>query len=297
MPEWTGKVAVVTGAAGAIGRALAVQFAELGMNVVIADIDAAALETTEEELLGQRATVLTVPTDIRKPADVQALADQTRATFGNVHVLCANAGVLGRFTYLWEQQPADWEWEFGVNVFGTANTIRAFLPDMIASGEASHVVITSSEAGYSTPPFVGVYHATKHALVAVAETLAREVQMVKSRVRVHMLCPVAVIAPRLLDPNRQQLRPPELHTADAPALPEGERLWELYRTSIATKQTGDQVARAVIEGIEADRFYIFPDARMTEIVRRKYEATLAGQYPELDPAFVERVSNPATAPA
>jgi NAD(P)-dependent dehydrogenase (short-subunit alcohol dehydrogenase family) len=282
-------VAVVTGAAGAIGRALAEQLADAGMSVVIADVDAGALERTEEALLGRRATVLTVPTDIRKPEEVQALADQTLSTFGGVHIVCANAGVMGRFTYLWEQQPADWEWEFGVNVFGTANTVRAFAPVMLRQPHESHLVITSSEAGYSTPPFVGIYHATKHALVAVSETLAREFQMVKAPIRVHMLCPVGVVAPRLLDPERQRLRPPELRTEGAPKVPEGERMWEMFRTS-TTKQTGEEVAAAVIRGVEAGDFYIFPDPRMTEIVRRKYEATVAGQYPELDPAFVARVS-------
>jgi NAD(P)-dependent dehydrogenase (short-subunit alcohol dehydrogenase family) len=289
MADWTGKVAVVTGAAGAIGRGLAERFADSGMSVVIADVDANTLERTEESLIGRGTTVVTVPTDIRKPEQVQALADKVKSVFGGVDIVCANAGVLGRFTYLWEQQPADWEWEFGVNVFGTANTVRAFAPLMIAQDHASHLVITSSEAGYSNPPYVGIYHATKHALVAVSETLAREFQMVKAPVRVHMLCPVAVFAPRLLAPERQQLRPPELRTEEAPKVPEGERMWDMFRTS-TTKQSGAEVAEAVLRGIEADEFYIFPDPRMKDIVRRKYEATLAGEYPQLDPAFVERVT-------
>jgi NAD(P)-dependent dehydrogenase (short-subunit alcohol dehydrogenase family) len=289
MADWTGKVAVVTGAAGAIGRGLADRFAESGMSVVIADIDANALERTEESLMGRGATVVTVPTDIRKPEQVQALADKTKSVFGGVDIVCANAGVLGRFTYLWEQQPADWEWEFSVNVFGTANTVRAFAPLMITQDHESHLVITSSEAGYSNPPYVGIYHATKHALVAVSETLAREFQMVKAPVRVHMLCPVGVIAPRLLAPERQQLRPPELRTEDAPKVAEGERMWDMFRTS-TSKQTGAEVAEAVLRGIESDEFYIFPDPRMKDIVRRKYEATLAGEYPQLDPAFVARVT-------
>jgi NAD(P)-dependent dehydrogenase (short-subunit alcohol dehydrogenase family) len=158
---------------------------------------------------------------------------------------------------------------------------------MIGQPEESHIVITASEAGYSTPPLVGLYHATKHALVAVAETLAREMRLVKAPVQVHMLCPLAVFAPRLLDPQRQRLRPPELRTTAAPASPEGERLWEAFRTS-TSKQTGDEVAAAVLEGIQAGRFYIFPDPRLKDIVRRKYEATLADEYPELDPAFMAR---------
>jgi NAD(P)-dependent dehydrogenase (short-subunit alcohol dehydrogenase family) len=172
MADWTGKVAVVTGAAGAIGRGLAERFTDAGMHVVLADVDANALERAEEALIGRGVTVLTVPTDIRKPEQVQALADKVKSVFGGVDIVCANAGVLGRFTYLWEQQPADWEWEFSVNVFGTANTVRAFAPMMIAQDHASHLVIRSFEAGYSNPPHVGIYHATKHALVAVSETRA-----------------------------------------------------------------------------------------------------------------------------
>jgi NAD(P)-dependent dehydrogenase (short-subunit alcohol dehydrogenase family) len=266
---------------------MANRFAEAGMIVAIADVDAAALEETEEDLRGKGATVLTVPTDITSPAEVDALAEQVVRSFGGVHLLCANAGVMGRFAYLWEQLPADWHWEFGVNVFGTANTIRSFAPLMIRQPAESHIVITASEAGYSTPPLVGVYHATKHALVAVAETLAREMRLVKAPVQVHLLCPVAVFAPRLLDPERQRLRPPELRTTQAEANPAGERMWEVFRTS-TSKQTGEQVAAAVLEGVAAGRFYIFPDPRLAEIVRQKYEATLAGEYPELDPAFVAR---------
>src|SRR2546423_158835 len=126
MSDWTwkGKTAVVTGAAGAIGRGLALQFADRGMNVAIADIDRGALEKTEDTLRGMGATVLTLAGDNRKPEDVERIAAQVFSSFGTVDVLCANAGVLGRFTYMWEQQLADWEWEFGVNVFGTANTLR-----------------------------------------------------------------------------------------------------------------------------------------------------------------------------
>lgn len=287
MRDLKGKVAVITGAAGAVGRGLANQLSDAGMNIVLADIDAGPLEQAEEELRGKGVSPLTVPTDTTKPQQLQALADQTMKSFGGVHVLCANAGVIGRFTYIWEQRPEDWQWEIGVNVFGTANTVRAFAPIMIKQSEESDIVVTASEAGYTTRPFVGIYHSSKHALVAFTETLALEMQLINAPVRVHMLCPLAIQAPRLLAADRQRLRPPELRTEDATPNPSGEQLWESYRAG-QNKQSGDEVAAAVLEGIHSGSFYIYPDERLRTVVKGVYDRITSEEYPALAPDFVER---------
>ena len=287
MRDLKGKVAVITGAAGAVGRGLANQLGDAGMNIVLADIDAAALEQAEEELRGKAISPLTIPTDTTKPEQLQALAEQVMKSFGGVHVLCANAGVIGRFTYIWEQRPEDWQWEIGVNVFGTANTVRAFAPIMIKQSEESDIVVTASEAGYTTRPFVGIYHSSKHALVAFTETLALEMQLINAPVRVHLLCPLAIQSPRLLAADRQRLRPAELRTEDATPNPSGEQLWESYRTG-QNKQSGDEVAAAVLEGIHSGSFYIYPDPRLRDVVKGVYERITAEEYPTLAPDFVER---------
>lgn len=288
MADWKDKVAVVTGAAGAVGRGLANRFADAGMKVVIADIDAAALEGTEEDLRKKSATSLSIPTDIFKMDQVQALADEARKQFGAVHIVCANAGVMGPYTFVWEQRPEDLQWVFGVNVFGTVNTIRAFMPGMLEQPFESHVCVTASEAGWSTNPLIGTYHASKHAVVAYVETLAKETQMIKASVKVHMLCPVGVRAPRLHDPERQRFRPAELRTTGAFKRPEGERLEERRRAG-TFGNTGDEVAAAVFDGIEAGAFYIFPEPRVRDIIRRAYDAQTSEQYPEPDPTFLAQL--------
>jgi len=297
MTDWKGKVAVVTGAAGEVGRGLAHRFAREGMVVVIADIDAANLEQTEDQLRQYSGTVLTVPTDIFKPEQLDRLAAETHKSFGNVDVLCANAGVMGPYTYLWEQRPEDLQWVFGVNVFGTVNTIRAFLPSMIQNPAESHVVITASEAGWSTSPLIGTYHASKHAVVAYAETLAKEVQMVKAAVRVHMLCPLGVRAPRLHDPDRQRFRPEELRTENAARRPEGERIEEARLANSlnpnGTGNSGAEVAEAVFDGINSDRFYIFPDPRVREVIQRAFEVATSEQYPTPNPNIVAQATGNA----
>jgi NAD(P)-dependent dehydrogenase (short-subunit alcohol dehydrogenase family) len=288
MADWKDKIAVVTGAAGAVGRGLSNRFADAGMKVVIADIDADVLKETEGDLRAKGATVLPVPTDIFKADQVQALADRARQEFGAVHVVCANAGVMGPYTFVWEQRPEDLQWVFGVNVFGTVNTIRAFFPAMNEQPFESHFVVTASEAGWSTNPLIGTYHASKHAVVGYVETLAKETRMINSPVKVHMLCPVGVRAPRLHDPERQRFRPSELRTSDAFKRPEGERLEERRRAG-TFGNTGDEVAAAVFEGIEADRFYIFPEPRVRDIIKRAYDAQTSEQYPEPDPNFLAQL--------
>jgi len=159
---------------------------------------------------------------------------------------------------------------------------------MIQQAEESDIVVTVSEAGYTSRPFVGVYHSSKHALVALTETLALEMELVKAPVRVHMLCPLAIQAPRLLAPDRQRLRPPELRTENAKANPSGDRLWDSYRFG-ANKQTGDEVAAAVLAGIHSGSFYIYPDPRINNVVRSVFDRISAEEYPTLPSDFAERV--------
>src|SRR5829696_4393189 len=161
MRELTGKVAVVTGAGSGIGRALASRLAAEGMRVVVADLGAGALTGTERMLRGEGATVLAVPTDVASEAEVEGLAERAYAAFGAVHVLCNNAGVVGRFGAVWEQSDADWQLVLGVNLFGPLHGIRAFVPRMLRQGEPAHIVNTVSEAGFTSRPYTSVYNASK----------------------------------------------------------------------------------------------------------------------------------------
>ncbi len=181
------KVAVVTGAASGIGKAMAECFLNAGMQVVMADVETAALEAAAAEL-GNTDNVLAVTADVSKPESVDALAAAAVERFGKVHVLCNNAGVFSAGAS-WEATDADYRWLLDVNVLGIANGLRSFVPGMIAHGEEAHIVITASMAGMTTMPFSSVYCMSKFAAVGLAECLYKELEQVAPQIGVSVLCP------------------------------------------------------------------------------------------------------------
>ena len=138
------------------------------------------------------------------PSSCERLAVAAWERFGGVHVLCNNAGVIGRFAPVWDQDPEDWDWLFSVNVLGVANMLRAFVPRLLDQGAAAHIVNTASEAAFTARAFVGVYHASKHAVLALTEALAQELEEEGAPVRVSVLCPGGVNT-RVLDAARTGL--------------------------------------------------------------------------------------------
>jgi NAD(P)-dependent dehydrogenase (short-subunit alcohol dehydrogenase family) len=175
MREFKGRVAVVTGGASGIGRALAAVFAGEGMKVVIADVEARALETTAGELRARGTEVLAVLTDVSKRESVQGLADRVFASYGACHILCNNAGVGAPSAPVWETTPNDWAWIYGVNVMGVVHGIHAFVPRMLASGEEGLVINTSSGDGGIEPlPDQAVYASSKAAVSIITECLGAQ---------------------------------------------------------------------------------------------------------------------------
>ena len=175
MEDLTGKVAVVTGGAAGIGRGIVEALLDEGAQVVIADIEAPVLEATVASL-SVRGVVRGVVTDVSDPASVEALADLVFADYGACHVLWNNAGVTsGGGGNPWDQEPNDWRWCFGVNVFGTANGVLAFVPRMIESGQDGVVVTTSSgDGGIAPVPYASVYASSKAAISCFTEALAHQ---------------------------------------------------------------------------------------------------------------------------
>jgi NAD(P)-dependent dehydrogenase (short-subunit alcohol dehydrogenase family) len=190
MQDFEGKVAVVTGAASGMGRAFAERFAQEGMKVVLADIEEAPLEHAVTELRQAEHDVLGVVTDVASPESVEALARKAVEAYGKVHIVCNNAGVAGERGLVWEETPQFWKWMMGINFEGVLNGIRTFVPLMLEHGKEGHIVNTASIAGLG--PGWGVYGVTKHAVIALTEWLAMNLQMVDAKVNASVLCPGGV---------------------------------------------------------------------------------------------------------
>jgi NAD(P)-dependent dehydrogenase (short-subunit alcohol dehydrogenase family) len=186
--DLAGKVAVVTGAASGIGRALAERFAAEGMSLVLADIETAALAEVDSAVRALGAGTLVQQVDVRSFDSVTAMAAATVATFGRVDVVCNNAGVAGHVLPTWETTAAEWDWVMGVNVTGVVNGIRAFVPIMHAQN-SGHIINTASIAGLGVIPYLSAYTASKHAVVGISESLYKELEARGSAVRVSVLCP------------------------------------------------------------------------------------------------------------
>jgi NAD(P)-dependent dehydrogenase (short-subunit alcohol dehydrogenase family) len=242
-----GKVAVVTGGASGIGFALAQRFAAAGAHVVIGDVEAAALERAVSELRSE-SSVEGVLTDVTDPVQMQALADTAVERFGGVHIFCNNAGVGGG-GLSWETPLTTWEWVLGVNLWGVIHGVRSFVPLLIQQSEG-HIVNTASVAGLMAAPFMGPYNASKHAVVAIAETLHHELAMTAPHVKVSVLCP-GWVNTNIADSARN--RPARLQEGVGVADPDAA---ELLRGFIEQGMAPDEVAGKVLDAIRAEHFWI-----------------------------------------
>jgi len=254
MDELRGKVAVVTGAASGIGLAVSRKAAAEGMQLVVADIEEGPLKAVADELSGGGTEVLAVPTDVCERSSVQALCDATLERFGAVHLLHNNAGV-GAGGPLWLISEEDWRWVLGVNLWGVIHGIGVFVPHMVAQAEG-HVVNTASLAGLASPPFMGPYNASKHAVVTISETLAKDLRTMGSPVGVSVLCP-GFVRTGIADSARN--RPPWAQVPEAEAAA-AEPLVEVLRGLVAGGIDPAQVADAVFDAVRTEGFYIFTHA-------------------------------------
>jgi NAD(P)-dependent dehydrogenase (short-subunit alcohol dehydrogenase family) len=262
MQELTGKVAVVTGGASGIGRAMAERFAAAGMRVALADVEAGALATTVAELEDSGATVCGVVCDVRSASSVADVHHAVIDTFGAVHVVCLNAGVAPTGPLL-NTSLDTWRWVVDVNLMGVVNGIAVFAPALVAAGEG-HIVCTASAAGLVPTVNLGAYCATKHAVVGLAETLRLELS--ETGVGVSVLCP-ALVQTRIFESERN--RPAEhggpVHTDPATA--------DLLRAALAAGGIPPaQVAQAVFEAVVNNRLYVLPHPEVVDWVRARADA-------------------------
>jgi NAD(P)-dependent dehydrogenase (short-subunit alcohol dehydrogenase family) len=260
-----GQVGVVTGAGSGIGFALADRLGRVGLNLVLADVQEDALAAAAAELETLGVDVLAVPTDVSREADVQALADQTLARFGAVHVVCNNAGVAARADP-WFGPLSSWHWVMGVNFWGVVHGCRAFLPHLAGGG---HFVNTASIAGLM-PGFGPSYDASKHAVVAMSEDLYQTVRVAGLPIGVSVLCP-GWVRTRIVDADRNW--PDEL--GDKPEVDVNAAVFETHvRRAIDEGRTPASVADAVVESIAENRFWVLPHQDFLDLVADRWQTVL-----------------------
>jgi NAD(P)-dependent dehydrogenase (short-subunit alcohol dehydrogenase family) len=270
-----GRVAVVTGAASGIGRAVAEHLAAAGMRLVLADIEEAALAEAAGALAASGTDVVAVPTDVSDGASVEALRDRALDAFGAVHLVHNNAGVGGGGP-IWTIPESTWRWLIDVNLWGVIHGIRAFVPLLVEQGEG-HVVNTASIAGLMSAPLMGPYNATKHAVVTISETLHNDLRMFGSSVGVSVLCP-GFVRTRIAESHRN--RPAYVPADDSPEAAVGR---EVMSQLIAGGIDPGQIAAAVLDAVRTDRFYILTHPELDQHVRNRTERILEGRSPDSPP--------------
>ncbi len=286
--DFKGRTAVITGAASGFGLETARIAARLGMNVVMADVMAGPLDVAAAEIESLGAAVLATAVDVRDAAQVEALGAATLARFGAPHLVFNNAGV-GAGGLIWEHTLKDWEWVIGVNVMGVAHGVRVFTPMMLAAeradpGYRGAIVNTASMAGLVNMPTMGVYNVSKHAVVALSETLYQDLRLVSERVQAHVLCPYFVptgIA------HSGRARPEDARDAAAPATA-SQRIAQanIDRAVASGKVTAAEVAQSVFDAVAANRFYIYSHPKAVGQALTRAEDIVHGVNPR-DP-YAER---------
>jgi NAD(P)-dependent dehydrogenase (short-subunit alcohol dehydrogenase family) len=283
--DFKGRTAVLTGAGSGFGLECARIGARLGMNLVLVDVQQDALDRAEAEMKATGAEVLARRVDVASAADMEALAQAAFQRFGAPHFVFNNAGV-GAGGLVWENTVADWEWVLGVNLWGVIHGVRLFTPMMLEAagkdpGWRGHIVNTASMAGLLTPPNMGVYNVSKHAVVSLTETLYQDLRLVTDQIGASVLCPYFV--PTGITRSERN-RP----GGAAPALTRSQMIGQAMSEKAVSsgKVTAAQVAQMVFDAVDADQFYVFSHPKALGNVQSRMEAIVQIRNPP-DP-FLER---------
>lgn len=277
MDELRDRVALVTGGASGIGRALAQRFAAEGMRLVLADVEAAPLAATVAELAADGAEVIGVEADVAVAADVEAVRDRALAAFGAVHVVCNNAGVGGGSIV--DAPLALWEWTIGVNLMGVVHGVHTFLP-LLLEQDDGHIVNTASLAGLGGVAGLGIYCTTKFAVVGLSESLHYDLGARGSAVGVSVLCP-GFVQTRIGESNRNA----PAAVADWVERPDAQATADFAQALAAAGIPPEVVADAVRDAIVDRRFFVVPHEHVAVATTRARADWMAGREPpRMDPS-------------
>ncbi|MYM94195.1 SDR family oxidoreductase [Duganella vulcania] len=280
MKTFRDKVVVITGGASGLGREFANVAAREGMKLVLADVQADALECAVDALKAQGAAVIARLCDVRKGEQVQALADAAIAEFGAVHLVFNNAGV-GSGGLIWENTEADWEWVMGVNVWGVIHGVRIFTRLMLESAKSDpsfegHIVNTASMAGLLNAPAMGVYNVSKHAVVALSETLYQDLQLVGAPIGTSVLCPYFV--PTGISQSHRN-RPEDVRMTQGPTASQLAAQAMTDKAVSSGKVSAQDVAEMTFKAVADGDFYIYSHPGALAGVQERMEHIVAGSNP------------------
>lgn len=275
-----GKTAVITGAASGIGLATAERFLKAGMKVVIADINAESIEKHATRLKSDGHSVEGKVTDVTSESSVRELAEFTMNKFGNIHILCNNAGIGGGAAddkSLWEASITDWKWVLDINVWGVIHGIRVFTPLMMAHGQEGHIINTASKAGliFGT----SLYSTSKHTVIALTEALYAQLKQVNSKLAVSVLCPGAVNTD--LNSNSNRIRPVDNASTENPNFLNEDislspnNFMSTYQSTVQTRMAAgkepSEIAEMLMQGLESGDFYIMPSRLEDAVVNERFK--------------------------
>ncbi|MBP7455540.1 MAG: SDR family oxidoreductase [Ottowia sp.] len=284
--DFKGKTAVLTGAGSGFGLECARIAARRGMNVVLVDIQADALAAAEAEIKALGARTMARRVDVSKPPVMELLAQHVKEEFGAPHFVFNNAGV-GAGGLIWENTVKDWEWVLGVNLWGVINGVRGFTPMMLDEARRNpayqgHIVNTASMAGLLTPPNMGIYNVSKHAVVALTETLYQDLKLVTDQISASVLCPYFVTTGIH---QSERNRPADMPAAE---LTPSQRIQQAMtdKATSSGKVSAADVANKVFDAIEHDQFYVFSHPAALGNVKSRMDAIVEIRNPP-DP-FAER---------
>jgi len=269
--EFAGKTAIVTGAGSGMGKAFALRWGAMRMNVVIGDIQEDALAATVAELEGAGVPVLGLRTDVSKLADIEALADAAEERFGKIHLVNNNAGVEGYLDGpIWEATAKDWDWTLSVNLMSVIYGIRTFVPRIIAHGEPGHVINTCSMT--SVIAATNMYGICKHAILAMTEVLAADLERTGANVGATGLCP-GIIATNLFHGSRNR---PSALANEAGMSASGAALRDQMHATLSKGMPAPAVADLLVTAVRENQLYLLTDHEWDTRVVARHEAIMAG---------------------
>ena len=280
MKQFTERVAVITGAASGFGREFALVAQRLGMKLVLADVQAEALQQFADMLRAGGAEVVAQTCDVRKGEQVEALADAAMQAYGAVHLVFNNAGV-GAGGLVWESTQADWEWVLGVNLWGVIHGVRVFTPLMLECAKKDpayegHIVNTASMAGLLNPPTMGVYNVSKHAVVSLSESLYHDLSLVEAPIGASVLCPYFV---QTGISQSHKIRPADVRADAAPTISQQVSQAVLEKAVASGKVSAADVAEKTFDAIRDGSFYIYSHPQALGNVQKRLEDIVTGRNP------------------